>query len=52
MHRLNLGILYLLAMQNHEKPPLLPSWKAWYLLVLGVEALLIVLLYVLTQRFA
>ena len=38
--------------EGDEKPPLLPSWGAWYAVVLGTLALLIVLFYVFTKAFA
>jgi hypothetical protein len=30
---------------EEEKPPLLPNWNSWYLLVLGIQVLLIALFY-------
>ncbi|WP_185816857.1 hypothetical protein [Hymenobacter metallilatus] len=35
-----------------DKPPLLPSWRAWYWLVLGALALEIGLFVYLTRAFA
>ncbi|GAA4017909.1 hypothetical protein GCM10022408_34480 [Hymenobacter fastidiosus] len=35
-----------------EKPPLLPSWRAWYALVLGVLAAELVFFTLLTRYFA
>ncbi|MET4106773.1 hypothetical protein [Hymenobacter sp. UYP22] len=35
-----------------EQPPLLPSWRAWYWLVLGALALEIGLFVYLTRVFA
>ncbi|MCA8829137.1 MULTISPECIES: hypothetical protein [Hymenobacter] len=35
-----------------EQPPLLPSWRAWYWLVLGALALEIGLFVYLTRAFA
>lgn len=37
--------------EGDEKPPLLPSWRAWYAVVLGTLALLIALFYVFTKAF-
>ncbi|MBO0360176.1 hypothetical protein J0X19_19600 [Hymenobacter sp. BT186] len=44
-------------MSNHphpseaDKPPLLPSWRAWYWLVLGALAAEVALFTYLTQLF-
>jgi hypothetical protein len=35
-----------------EKPPLLPSWRAWYALVLGALAAELVFFTLLTRFFA
>jgi hypothetical protein len=34
-----------------ESPPLFKTWKAWYALVLGNLALLIILFYLFTKIF-
>jgi len=38
--------------EGDEKPPLLPSWRAWYAVVLGTLVLLIVLFFAFTKAFA
>lgn len=38
--------------QEEERPPLLPTWTAWYLLVAGFLVVLIVLFYLVTKTFA
>jgi undecaprenyl-diphosphatase len=37
---------------NDARPPLLPSWRAWYALVLGALAAEIALMVALTRYFA
>lgn len=37
---------------TEESPPLLPSWNAWYLLVLGVLAVLILLFTLFSAVFS
>ena len=34
-----------------EGPPLLPSWRAWYLLVLGALAVVVLLLSALSEVY-
>ncbi|MFD2786021.1 hypothetical protein [Hymenobacter rubripertinctus] len=38
--------------EPHNKPPLLPSWRAWYWLVLGALGAEIGLFVYLTRLFA
>jgi len=35
-----------------EKPPFLKSWTAWYWIVIGSLALLIILFYFFTKHFS
>lgn len=35
-----------------EKPPLLPSWNAWYALVLGMLIVVIAIFTLLTSLFS
>ncbi|WP_262712987.1 hypothetical protein [Hymenobacter elongatus] len=40
------------AAPDSDKPPLLPSWRAWYALVLAALAAELVLFLLLTRAFA
>ncbi|WP_262490517.1 hypothetical protein [Hymenobacter daecheongensis] len=40
------------ALPESEKPPLLPTWRAWYALVLAVLAAELVFFTLLTRYFA
>jgi hypothetical protein len=39
-------------MEQNEKPPVFPSWRGWYTLVLGVLLVQIILYYLITQSFS
>ncbi|WP_281392461.1 hypothetical protein [Chitinophaga varians] len=37
---------------EEEKPPLFPTWRYWYALVIGWLVLLIVLFYLFTKTYS
>jgi len=41
-----------MKLSPEEKPPVFKSWTAWYVLVIGFLALLILLFFLFTKHFS